>query len=1057
MHRPANILLPFCPARGLGSIVAAILLAIGVAGCGGVDDQNGSPPGAAASPAESKPVRIEVIVVGPDSQPLAGVQATMVGGTAGASTGADGSAAIDLPAAATVLVKLSKAGYTDSFKQVSFRAGSTATRVSALLRPRDPTQLLDAAAGGQLVGRDGATVELPAGALVDAQTGAAVTGSVDIAMTPINVSGDELRAFPGGFAGIDGSGARQLLASYGTTEFMLTQGGRRLNLAPGRTATIELPIYTPLHSAGVAVAAGDTIPLWSLDETSGNWKQEGNGVVVASASSPTGLSMRATVGHFSWWNCDIGIDRGYYDLHIETPDVEDDERVPDPRVPPDDLDIDTDPNHYLEGIDKLIHIDARTADDRLFRQAGIDFKAAFDDRNYKPARKPDALSAARATLAKDKGSVYTVARGLIAPGNRPVAVTACSRVKRGGPGFTPVDACGTAVVTVATGATLSVTIKLRVGLAQDVPYITVQPAPASVQPGQKATFTVSAIRGFSHDAAGLTYQWTKNGDPIPAATAASYITPDATLADDSSFYAVTVTSPAGTTLSLRARLSVAEPPPPPPPPPPPSAGDRWVDVAAGNDANAGSDAAPLKTISAAIRQVPSGATVWLKDGIWGPADDPALMSGANGLNCVALNATNALVAGTTIRAVNPGRVTVRSQSYTAFCLQTTQLRGLQIEAITSPRESFTILATRGDSLLSGVTVTGGRIGVIANGTGTNRMNRLRIEAAGLANYGNIADASGLAVYLAGPGSEVIVDGGRFGELPPTSTALSTFCGRAGSFTLYNGARLVLNKVDLIQGPSRDAKGTLGVAINACEGSQVELNDTQIEGFAGTDISSAGVLLRASTLTTSGATLLTGNRFGIKLTNSTVALGAGTKIERSLDSGVYLSADDSRSQPSRITLSAGSSVRSNGGHGLKLGGNLSSPILLDITSADISNNVKAGLFLSQLARCTVRGTTFAQNLEQSVLLQGPSSCDLGTAASPGANLFQSTGPNVTFSPDRFTTTTLLAVGNTWLANEQGADGRGRYALPTGQTVLEIGAPVTGRNYRIDAGGRLRLAE
>jgi hypothetical protein len=45
------------------------------------------------------------------------------------------------------------------------------------------------------------------------------------------------------------------------------------------------------------------MPVWSLNETTGVWVQEGEGTVVASASA-TGLALRATVTHFSWWNPD---------------------------------------------------------------------------------------------------------------------------------------------------------------------------------------------------------------------------------------------------------------------------------------------------------------------------------------------------------------------------------------------------------------------------------------------------------------------------------------------------------------------------------------------------------------------------------------------------------------------------------------------------------------------------------------------------------------------------------------------------------------------------------
>jgi hypothetical protein len=61
-------------------------------------------------------------------------------------------------------------------------------------------------------------------------------------------------------------------------------------------------VYIPIYTSGAM--AGDKIPLWSINEDNGSWVEEGTGTVVVSEDSPTGLSMRAVIGHLSWWNCD---------------------------------------------------------------------------------------------------------------------------------------------------------------------------------------------------------------------------------------------------------------------------------------------------------------------------------------------------------------------------------------------------------------------------------------------------------------------------------------------------------------------------------------------------------------------------------------------------------------------------------------------------------------------------------------------------------------------------------------------------------------------------------
>ena len=115
-----------------------------------------------------------------------------------------------------------------------------------------------------------------------------------------DVGGAALGAFPGRFQGLRADASRPSLVSYGTVEFVLTQGGAPLQLAPGRRASIDIPGFANVLLDGNAVKAGDVVPLWSLDETTGIWVQEGTGTVVASVDSPTGFALHAEVGHLSW-------------------------------------------------------------------------------------------------------------------------------------------------------------------------------------------------------------------------------------------------------------------------------------------------------------------------------------------------------------------------------------------------------------------------------------------------------------------------------------------------------------------------------------------------------------------------------------------------------------------------------------------------------------------------------------------------------------------------------------------------------------------------------------
>jgi hypothetical protein len=93
-------------------------------------------------------------------------------------------------------------------------------------------------------------------------------------------------------------------------------------------------------------------------------------------------------------------------------------------------------------------------------------------------------------------------------------------------------------------------------------------------------------------------------------------------------------------------------------------------------------------------------------------------------------------------------------------------------------------------------------------------------------------------------------------------------------------------------------------------------------------------------------------------------------------------------------------------------------------------------------------------------------DLGTAAMPGNNIFrgnrtppQSGAPAQTHNIFVRNNVTVLAVGNTFDANTQGADANGKYALGTGPCAATSPCEITsadGVNYRV-AAGKLRLAE
>jgi len=202
---------------------------------------------------------------------------------------------------------------------VPFRSAAEGSHVDLdiTLIPRGDEITISGAGTFSEEGDNGAAVSFTTSDFVDAD-GNPVSGDIQLTITPVDVSQPAtLAAFPGEFTGIlERSGEETPIISLGTVEFEFTANGESINLADGATADVLIPIYNFTYQDGSNIAVGDTIPLWSLDEGTGIWDQEGTGIVVASIDSPTGLALSATVSHFSWWNCDVSMNAARVEVTV---------------------------------------------------------------------------------------------------------------------------------------------------------------------------------------------------------------------------------------------------------------------------------------------------------------------------------------------------------------------------------------------------------------------------------------------------------------------------------------------------------------------------------------------------------------------------------------------------------------------------------------------------------------------------------------------------------------------------------------------------------------------
>jgi len=140
---------------------------------------------------------------------------------------------------------------------------------------------------------NGSKITLPANSIVVASSGAAYTGTVTVYAAYIDPSRSDIdQTIPGSFMAVDKNGNHSTLAFYGMLAVELKgASGEKLQIKSGSAATLTTAIPASLQAFAPA-----TIALWSVDETSGIWKEE-------STATKQGNVYVGDVKHFSFWNC----------------------------------------------------------------------------------------------------------------------------------------------------------------------------------------------------------------------------------------------------------------------------------------------------------------------------------------------------------------------------------------------------------------------------------------------------------------------------------------------------------------------------------------------------------------------------------------------------------------------------------------------------------------------------------------------------------------------------------------------------------------------------------
>lgn len=154
----------------------------------------------------------------------------------------------------------------------------------------------------------GAKLSIPMGTVMKDADGNDLEGDIQIDMVYFNnEEQSSLETFPGGIMADvmdeNGEPAEGTFASAGFVAIEISdENGNQASTFSDGALTVEVEISNTTYTAdGVAVQAGDELPVWSYDENTGEWTYESTVTVQDNGGT---LTASAEVEHLSYWNFD---------------------------------------------------------------------------------------------------------------------------------------------------------------------------------------------------------------------------------------------------------------------------------------------------------------------------------------------------------------------------------------------------------------------------------------------------------------------------------------------------------------------------------------------------------------------------------------------------------------------------------------------------------------------------------------------------------------------------------------------------------------------------------
>lgn len=247
-------------------------------------------------------IALSGIVRDASGTPIEGV--SIVSGSSAATTNTDGFFEFDQVQVVSVLnrsvVRFSKAGYFDVVRSMDAdddaADGASWEVVMCKKENNDFTSIKTySSSSDQTLQAGEMKIDMPQDGYKVDGTGVGYTGKVKSEMVYLDPNNERFsEMMPGGdLAAVRTDNSSAQLVSYGMTDLnMYAENGDKLQLKDGSKAKLTFPI-----PAGMGENPPASIPLWSFNEKTGLWEEEGSAAL-------QGNVYVGEVAHFSWVNLD---------------------------------------------------------------------------------------------------------------------------------------------------------------------------------------------------------------------------------------------------------------------------------------------------------------------------------------------------------------------------------------------------------------------------------------------------------------------------------------------------------------------------------------------------------------------------------------------------------------------------------------------------------------------------------------------------------------------------------------------------------------------------------